>query len=109
MVNLFSSELHRRASDQRAAAAVMLESVDLGTEPKKQVTAIVGFCTANVLDALADVLDYLRESPGLDAKMAERRKIMERNDAIRRAAAKGDWAEFDRLVGDSGPAPGTGS
>jgi hypothetical protein len=73
-------------------------------DAKNLLVAIVGHLNATILETAADQMDYLRVSTGDDSLAARRRKIMEQNDAIRRAAASGNWVEFDRLAAGADPA-----
>ena len=97
-----STDFRERAEQQRAAATVVLESTEFDRNPRKQAAAIVGQVNATVFDALADMVDYLRNCEKIDDVAARRRAILERNDAIRRAAAVGNWDEFDKLTGVTG-------
>jgi hypothetical protein len=96
-----------RAQLQRGIANELLGEADILTNPTKFVSAIVGQVNATVLEGLADAMDYLRlanvEKPEAEHQFARHRKLSEHNNAIRRAAALGDWAAFDRLVGESTP------
>jgi len=98
-VSALGDEFRRRAKDQREAANTILAAADLQTSAEKQITATVGHVNANLLDALADLVDYDQAKNGADRLAVRRLTILERNDAIRTAAARGDWAEFDRLAG----------
>lgn len=98
----FSDKLRADAQEQRNAAGVLLNADDLNTDRKKQIAATVGLISANQMDALADLADYLRSSAISDPAMQRRHVILERNEAIRKtaavAAASGDWSKFDELV-----------
>ena len=97
---------------------MLLNSDDLNTDRKKQVAATVALTSANVFSALADLMDFLRVSATSDPLMLKRQQLIEKNDAIRKAAADafvtGNWVNFDKLTGtnekpESGvPGSGTG-
>jgi hypothetical protein len=95
----FSESLRARAKQLREAANTLLGAEDYATNHEKQCAAIVGQVTANVQESLADLADYLRSTDAVDLATQRRRAILEKNDAIRRAAASSNWAEFDRLTG----------
>ena len=101
-----SQKYREQAVAERQAAKVLLDSDKLPLDVKTQIATVVGFCNANTLEALADLVDQLQLTIPIDPAMQRRRAIMERNDAIRKAAAKasvkGDWSEFDKLVAGSG-------
>jgi hypothetical protein len=99
-VNL-STDFRQRAVQQRDASFVLVNADDFEQKPRNQVAAIVGQLNATIYDALADTIDYLRGGERIDAIADRRRAILERNDAIRRAAASGNWNEFDRLTGNT--------
>ena len=96
------TEFRQRAAQQRAASSVLVDADDFEQKPRNQVAAIVGQLNATIYDALADTIDYLRGGEKIDMLADRRRAILERNDAIRRAAASGNWDEFDRLTGNAG-------
>ena len=95
-----SESFRQHAVEQRKASNVLMEAnPTLGQiSTEKLVASIVGQVNANALETMADALDYLQKTAGSDGLLDRRRKILERNDAIRTAAAKGDWNEFDKLV-----------
>ena len=102
-MSLVADNLRSEAKGQREAAAVLLNSDDLNTDRKKQIAATVALTSANVFNALADLMDFLRVSASSDPLMAKRQQFIERSDAIRKAAADalatGNWGAFDRLTG----------
>ena len=102
---MVADNLRSEAKGQREAAAVLLNSDDLNTDRKKQIAATVGLTSANVFEAVADLVDYLRESAVTDPLMLKRQELVARNDAIRKAGvaafANGDWSKFDELTGTS--------
>lgn len=87
-----------KAKLQRDAANTLLGAGDFDTSAEKQVAATVGQVNANTLEALADLIEYQHATESGGSLAAKRRAILERNDAIRRAAARGQWDEFDRLT-----------
>lgn len=110
------AEFRNRARQQREAANVLLAGSEILTDPKKQVAATVGHVASHLFDALADLVEYQQADLEGDTMASRRRAILERNNAIRKAAARGDWNEFDRLTGitpgdsaDSGGSPPGGN
>jgi hypothetical protein len=95
------------STDKRRLAAALRENADgilhadrrqaLQEDAFLQVMAIVGKVGAMVLEGDADILDAMWAQTVLDPLMEKRRALMEKNDAIRRAAATGDWSGFDKL------------
>lgn len=96
-----------KSREAKSGADTLVGTPEFATDPKTQMLATVGYVRAMVLNDLADMVDYLRGSKGVDVAAERRKAIMERNDAIRRAAAKRDWTEFDRLVESFGGSGGT--
>ena len=94
-----SDKFRQKASDQSAASLQMFEAEDFERSAKKQALAVIGQVNATLLDGLADVVDHLTllAASGGGQANEKRLTILRTNDAIRRAAAKGDWSEFDRL------------
>ena len=109
---MLSEKFREEAKRQREAAGVLLKAEGFDRDVTKQVAAIVGLCEANMLSALADVVEFLRETVPMDSQMAKRRAIIDRNDIVRKAAARasqnGDWSEFDRIVAGEGGVGGPG-
>lgn len=100
-----SDDFRARAKQQAEASIALFDSADFDAKPKTQALAIIGQVNATLYTALADMADYLRTSAGADRLSARTGTLLKRNDAIRQAAAKGDWVEFDKLVnGTSDPA-----
>lgn len=100
-----------RAKQQRDLANELIttqplirQDADGKFDAQNLVTAIVGHLNATILETNADAMDYLRVTTGEDSLISRRKRIMERNDAIRTAAARGDWEEFDRLAAGDDPA-----
>lgn len=87
---------------------------------KQAVFAIIGQLKGITLSALADMIDNdpLSALADKDVKMDRRLEILKKhatiNNAIRIAASKGNWDEFDRIVAeqlddaDDGPATSSG-
>jgi len=95
-------EFRAKAKEQVAASAAMFEAEDFDASAKKQALAVIGQVNATVYSALADAMDYVRLSVGSESSLARTAAFLRRNHAIRKAAARGDWNEFDRLVADGG-------
>ena len=98
-----------RSAEQHENALALLKSPEFITDPEKQAMFVVGKLTANVLHVLGEMVDYLDGAGKMNAADDRRTKILERNDAIRNAAASGNWEEFDRLVSQFGKSGHTGS
>jgi len=107
-MNDLARDFERRAEEQLKAAIAIYESVDFNTNPKKQATFVVGKTTANLFAMLAELTAYLKATDEMDEMTIRRKEIMERNNAIRIAAAAGKWDEFDRLVAEFSGGGGAG-
>ncbi|WP_068130847.1 hypothetical protein [Roseimaritima ulvae] len=114
----FPDELRSRAVEQRKLANALITDKQLiravvepdgttRTDATNLLMAIVGQINATILESTADSLDYLRVATGEDSMVARRKAILERNDAVRTAAAigstTGNWDEFNRLTGIATP------
>jgi ATP phosphoribosyltransferase len=77
---------------------------ELNKNATLQISAIIGKLEAGILEGTADILDYLSASDTMKPEMQRRQQQMEDFDAIRTAAsvasARGNWAEYDKLVRD---------
>ena len=89
------------ATEQATASMQLKGSDDFATNPMTQSLFIVGQVAAKMYHALADVVEAMSAQEQQDP-MAWRRAIIERNQAIREAAANAsitqDWSKFDQLV-----------
>jgi hypothetical protein len=101
-MSALGDSFRERAGEQHAAALAILETATFPTDPKAQVTFVVGKVTANVLQLLGETVDVLEGTATLDNLSARRAKILEKTNGIRDAAATGEWDEFDRLVRELG-------
>ena len=92
----------QEAAELRGATGKMLapENAEALKDDQRQfIAAILGRVEAFVLEAKADIVETMIAAAGsADPVMVKRRSIMEKNDAIRKAAASGNWVEFDRLT-----------
>jgi hypothetical protein len=104
-----ADDFRSRAEEQRESAHSLLGAVDIETSASKRITAVVGFVNASTLEALADLADYLRQGVQLTRLSDRQRKALEKNDAIRIAAATGDWNRFDELISERGAAGSDGT
>ena len=106
MDDSLAEKFRERSKEMREAAAALLTSPSFTEDSKKLIAAIVGQIDADLYDALGDMLDYQVAKSSSDPKMAARKSLIAKNDAIRKAAAKGsatgDWNEFDRLAAANG-------
>lgn len=89
------------AAEHNSAARSLYDSDTFITDTRKQTNAVVGFVSSKLYHALADMVEYFEGKEQLDPKIAQRKAILERNEAIRKAAARGDWDEFDKLSAGS--------
>jgi hypothetical protein len=103
-----ADEFRTRAKEHRDAANSLIDASAILTD-RNHVAATVGHVTAQLYTALADMEDYHHRAEEVESATARRRAILERNDAIRKAAARGDWDEFDRLTGIESDASGSTS
>ena len=109
-MSALSDQMRARATEFRDGAATLLTDENkskLAADIHQQIAAIVGKVGALTLDAMADVIESGGAIAVLDAKTQRRKMILEKNDAIRRAAAAGKWDEVERLA--AGFDPGTGA
>lgn len=93
-----SEDFRSRAATQAEASAALFNEPDFQTNAKKQALAIIGQVNSTIYGGLADMLDTLPKAMGSESMLARRLESLRRNDAIRKAAAKGEWSEFDKLV-----------
>ncbi len=95
-----ADDFRARAKDQAEASAAIfaLPDADFAASPKKQALAIIGQVNATTLRTVADAMDYLSRTIGSDSVTARLAAKLAENNAIRSAAAKGDWDEFNRIV-----------
>lgn len=98
-MSALSDDFRKRAAGQIAASAPLLEEPDFVNNPKKQALFIIGQINATILTVAADAEDIQKLTDAQAAEQARIRESMEKFNAIRQATAKGDWDEFDRLVG----------
>lgn len=98
-------DFRSRAKQMRADGETLLGSELFGSDPKVRLKAAIGFVSAVVLETAADLCDYLRSAQAIDAGVEQRIRIFKRMSAVRMAAAKGDWDEFDRLAAGFEPGP----
>lgn len=91
-------DFRKRSAEQHEAAINLLESDTFAVDAKEQSMFVVGKVTANLLQVMGEVVDYLHGMDTLDAAAVERDRILEKTNGIRNAAAAGEWGEFDKLV-----------
>ncbi len=101
-----ADDYRERAKAQRELANKLVLEPDVLKNATKFVASIVGQVNATVLEGLADTMDYLKASSAQDKVLGQRQILMQRMNAARLAAARGDWDEFDRLASGSADAPG---
>lgn len=93
-----ADDFRARSKANAEASETLMKANDFGpSKPIPFASAIIGQVNATIYLALADMMDFTRLSTGLDATSQRRMKILEINNAIRVAAAKGDWDGFDKL------------
>lgn len=102
-----------RATEQQQHARTLFESPEFGVDPQKQALFVAAKVTANMLQLLGEVIDYLRAADNMDAAAEHRAKILEKSNAIRNAAAAaaatGNWDDFDRIASEFGTGGSQGS
>lgn len=107
-MNTLALDFERRAKEHAKSADDLYQSADFGVSPQKQALFVVGKLTSNLLYLMSEQMQFSKASGKTSEADARRQKIMERNNAIRDAAAADDWVEFDRLTESlgSGDSPG---
>ncbi len=100
-----ADDFRARAKEQAESSAAIfaLPDVDFDASPKKQALFIVGQVNATVLKSLADAMDYLSKTTGSTSLTQRIMSRLASNDALRTAAARGDWDAFDKLVNSNDP------
>lgn len=96
-----ADELRQRSKDTAASANTLFESDDFEISVKKQSLFVIGQVKASLFSTLAEVLeelDYNARAREQTSQWDKRAEVLKRNEAIRRAAASGDWDEYDRIV-----------
>lgn len=96
-----ADDFRLKAKAQVQATGVLIENLD--QQQKGLVAAIVGQVNGALYMALADMLDYQAREATLDVGLARMAANLKKTDAIRKAAASGDWNEYDRLVAGGEP------
>ena len=86
--------LPREEGDDGEALALLVESA-----AQSLVVTLTAYTNAMAFQILDELLTSMNAGRVVDGIGERRRKILERNDAIRVAAARGNWNEFDRLTG----------
>ena len=96
-----ADKFREEAAEYRTAANALIGAEDILTRADKLVPAIVGHVHANTLEALAELTNYIHFKDGMSGLTVQRKAIIDRSEAIRKAAAigatTGDWSEFDKL------------
>lgn len=106
-----ADDFRARAKANAEGSNSLFEAADFDTSPRKQVMATIGQVNATIYTALADKLEQSGSSAGAaDPMLALRKSIIEKNNAVRKAAAygysTGDWSNFDKLTSTDGTEPG---
>jgi hypothetical protein len=101
-MNALATKFRESAREKSDLADKIMAETSFAADPKNQITVVVGKVVAHMLVALADVLEFQDGARQIDGKAERRRQSLEKNDAIRRAAAAGNWDEFDQLVAGFG-------
>lgn len=99
-----SDDFRQRAKTNAEGSNTLLAAEDFDTSPKKQALAIIGQVNATIYSALADMMDLGTGRHSALADSVSSRLAL--NSALRTAAAKGEWDEFNRLAGATGVADG---
>jgi len=110
-MTLLGDDFRKRAEKNNAEAATFFDAADFKANPKTQTAAVISKITANMLYLLGETVDYLRESETIDASGERRKRLADRNDAIRKAytagVAGGDFTNYDQLVKEFVESAGT--
>lgn len=98
-------QMRDQAKELVLGAKARLDAAELSQSERVQISVITDQVNAYTMATLAGVLESLTPY----SRAAKARKIIEQNDAIRAAAAKGfesgDWSILDGLIdGNSGGA-----
>lgn len=111
-MDAFIKDLLARADKQEEAAAQLFEHSFPMEKEKEQAVAIVAKVTANLYRVLGEFLAHQAGEATMSESDARRKALLDRSNAIRtayaKAAASGDWSEFDRLHGGLGFGSGEG-
>lgn len=103
-MSVLGDEFRANAHAQSAAADAIFKAEDFDTNPTKQATAIIGKVNSTLYSVAARLAEQ-RDFPEVNKKtslLEKRLAILKQNDAVRQAAATGDWEAFDKLVAAMG-------
>ena len=87
------------------ASSVLLASDEYKTDVTKQISIVVAQVNANTFQSLADIVDWHDRGNRVGGMIDRAGLLLKKNDAIRKAAASGNWDEFDKLVNGGEPKP----
>jgi hypothetical protein len=95
-MSVLAASMRQRAADLDKALNQILS-----TKPNVDgdvVRAVKAAIVPELLLVLADMLDVLENTQTLDGTLGRLQQIARRNNAVRLAAANGDWDAIDRIV-----------
>jgi hypothetical protein len=95
-MSVIADKMRKRAGDLDAALQQTLNTKP--TIDADLVRATKAAVVPELLMTLADMLDVLENQETLDGTLGRLQKIAKRNNAVRLAAAKGDWDAIDRIA-----------
>lgn len=94
-MGVISDKLRSRSGELNASLQQILDTKLVDTNLVRAVKCAV---LPELLNSLADMLDVLENQETLDGTLGRLQKIAKRNQAVRLAAAKGDWDAIDRIL-----------
>ncbi|HUS39592.1 MAG TPA: hypothetical protein VMX74_09080 [Pirellulales bacterium] len=92
----------KEAKTYSDAVDPLIDGAEFRTSARQQALFVVGKTTANMLNAMADMVDILTADRTLTEAEKQDAAAAEKQNEVRMAAAKalasGDWSEFDDIV-----------
>ena len=82
----------------KAALSLLASKITSSADLVRTATVVGGTASANIKEALADFYDYYSVTAGRNERISRREEVLNRNHAMRAAAARGDWEAFDNLA-----------
>lgn len=104
----FGTAYAKKADEMITAAQTLFEQTNFRTDPAIQLQATVGFITGRMFQLIGEAVDYLEGLEGMSEAEKRLAKFEERNNALRTAAASGNWTEFQRIVSEISGGGGDG-
>lgn len=94
-MNLLADNMRARAKELDAAFQQEIKEKNVDVDLVRVIKAAV---VPELMLALADTFEVLENQEPLDGQMARLQKFAKRNQAVREAAASGDWDAIDRIL-----------